>query len=59
MCAPRSRFDTREGGRNKLLGDAFREDHLAEELDRRGDLSAVTIDKILSGNPQRAFSALQ
>ncbi len=39
-------------------GDAFREDHLAEELDRRGDLSASTIDKILSVNPQRAFSVL-
>ena len=37
-------------------GDAFREDHLAEELERRGDLSATTIDKILSGNPSRAFA---
>ena len=37
-------------------GDAFREDHLAEELERRGDLSATTIEKILSGNPSRAFA---
>lgn len=37
-------------------GDQFREDHLAEELERRGDLSASTIDKILSGNPSRAFT---
>ena len=40
-------------------GDAFREDHLAEELDRRGDLSASTIDKILSVNPERAYVALR
>ena len=37
-------------------GDAFREDHLAEQLEQRGDLSASTIEKILSGNPSRAFT---
>ncbi len=36
-------------------GDAFREDHLAEQLEKRGDLSAATIDKILAVNPGRAF----
>jgi len=36
-------------------GDAFREDHLAEELHKRGDLSENTIEKIVSDNPQRLF----
>lgn len=36
-------------------GDAFREDHLAEQLARRGDLSAATIEKILTTNPGHAF----
>ena len=36
-------------------GDAFREDNLAEQLEARGDLSSSTIEKILSGNPVRAF----
>ena len=36
-------------------GDAFREDRLAEQLEARGDLGATTIDKILAGNPVRAF----
>jgi hypothetical protein len=36
-------------------GDAFREDRLAEQLQQRGDLTAGTIDKILAGNPARAF----
>jgi uncharacterized protein len=36
-------------------GDAFRQDQLAQGLMRRGDLSETTIEKILSGNPQRFF----
>jgi predicted TIM-barrel fold metal-dependent hydrolase len=36
-------------------GDAFREDHLAERLERRGDLSSGTIQKILADNPQRFY----
>ena len=36
-------------------GDAFREDHLAESLARRGDLSPSSIDKILGVNPQRLY----
>ncbi|MCH7655164.1 MAG: amidohydrolase [Chloroflexi bacterium] len=36
-------------------GDAFREDHLAESLERRGDLSAASMDKILSANPLRLY----
>jgi predicted TIM-barrel fold metal-dependent hydrolase len=36
-------------------GDAFREDRLTERLERRGDLTATTIEKIMSGNPIRAF----
>ncbi len=36
-------------------GDAFREDHLAVQLEKRGDLKEKTIQKILSGNPQRLF----
>ncbi len=36
-------------------GDAFREDHLAVRLDKRGDLKERTIQKILSENPQRLF----
>jgi uncharacterized protein len=37
-------------------GDAFRADKLEELLTERGDLSNATIDKILNGNPLRAFS---
>ena len=37
-------------------GDAFREDHLADQLEGRGDLSSETIEKILSGNPARGFA---
>ena len=36
-------------------GDAFREDHLAESLAERGDLSPSSIDKILGANPQRLY----
>ena len=36
-------------------GDAFREDHLAESLAERGDLSPSSIDKILDANPQRLY----
>ena len=44
----------------ELLRDGWRYDEtdLRQELDRRGDLSAATIDKILSVNPKRAFAAL-
>ncbi len=36
-------------------GDAFREDQLSQGLEDREDLSAVTIEKILAGNPQRLY----
>ena len=36
-------------------GDPFREDQLVEGLERRGDLSASSIQKILSDNPQRLY----
>ena len=36
-------------------GDAFRQDQLAQGLIKRGDLSAPTIEKILSKNPQRLY----
>lgn len=36
-------------------GDAFRQDQLAQGLKKRGDLSDKTIEKILSGNPQRLY----
>jgi hypothetical protein len=36
--------------------DASRQDRLAEGLLRRGDLGEITIEKILSTNPQRFFS---
>ncbi|MDA1173742.1 MAG: amidohydrolase family protein [Chloroflexi bacterium] len=37
-------------------GDAFRADHLEDLLNERGDLKSSTIDKILNGNPLRAFT---
>ncbi len=37
-------------------GDAFRADCLEELLVARGDLTSATIDKILTSNPQRAFT---
>ena len=36
-------------------GDAFRQDQLANGLKARGDLSAQTMEKILSKNPQRLY----
>ena len=36
-------------------GDAFRQDQLAQGLIKRGDLSAPTIENILSKNPQRLY----
>ena len=36
-------------------GDAFRQDQLAQGLIKRGDLSAPTIEKILSKNPARLY----
>jgi len=36
-------------------GDAFRQDQLAQGLIKRGDLSAPTIEKILSKNPLRLY----
>jgi hypothetical protein len=36
-------------------GDAFRQDQLAQGLIKRGDLSAPTIEKILSQYPERLF----
>ena len=36
-------------------GDSFREDHLAERLGSRGDMSEDTVERILSGNPQRLY----
>jgi len=36
--------------------DEFRADHLEDLLNARGDLKASTIDKILNGNPLRAFT---
>jgi DNA-binding transcriptional ArsR family regulator len=36
-------------------GDAFRQDQLANGLKARGDLSARTMEKILSKNPQRLY----
>jgi hypothetical protein len=37
-------------------GDAFRADHLEDLMNERGDLKSSTIDKILNGNPLRAFT---
>jgi predicted TIM-barrel fold metal-dependent hydrolase len=37
-------------------GDASRQDRLAEGLLRRGDLSEITVEKILAANPRRFFS---
>ena len=37
-------------------GDAFREDHLADQLAKKGGISASSIDKVLSGNPERLLS---
>ena len=37
-------------------GDSFREDRLAESLGNRDDISAATVDHILSANPQRLYS---
>jgi hypothetical protein len=39
-----------------LLGDAFRQDQLAQGLMKRGDLSDKLIEKILSENPRRLYS---
>jgi len=36
-------------------GDAFRQDQLAQGLIKRGDLSSVTIEKILNKNPARLY----
>ncbi len=36
-------------------GDSFREDHLADRLGSRGDVSEGTVERILSGNPQRLY----
>ena len=36
-------------------GDSFREDHLADALGSRGDVSESTVERILSGNPQRLY----
>ena len=36
-------------------GDAFRQDQLANGLKARGDLSAPTMEKILTINPQRLY----
>ena len=37
-------------------GDAFREDHLADQLAKKSGMSASSIDKVLFGNPERLLS---